>query len=401
MSHRVRVRHPGYTAPNVLFTLPASDGPDRDRAHYGTVNDAISIITKDAANAWLSKSSSADDDSVTPDLDGFLSAGDYFLHVARDDSSNKAPYPVVPNFRAWPFPHGAVPPLWYLASRNDLSLPRTSDPVSSFVAGESCRITKKFLACDHAHIIPASEKLWFTSNEMDQYGQLCGRTGEAAADAIDAHRLWDTYHFSIIPREDKAAAEGAAWFTQMMNEGEELYEDWHFRKSQSLAGRSPEYLYARFAWNLFPKLHGFLQAGQQRWLTVRGSDGITVSRAYNPTECREFTVGQGRGRSASPTKRARSAAGGNDELGASDDFYEHERLCKLYDADATPMTPSFDSAVADMHDEYLWKRRPYCGDGNTCASTPPILFHDEEWTRHLCGGYSDTDQARGRKRQRA
>ena len=127
-------------------------------------------------------------------------------------------------------------------------------------------------ACDDSHIIPASEKLWFTSNEMDRYGQLSGRTGEAVADTsvnmmrlrIDAHRLWDNLQVSIIAREDNGEAENAAWFTQMMNEGEELYEDWHCRKLQSLAGRSPEYLYARFAWSIFPKLHGFLRAGQQR-----------------------------------------------------------------------------------------------------------------------------------------
>ncbi|KAK3670762.1 hypothetical protein LTR78_009334 [Recurvomyces mirabilis] len=407
MSQRVCIRHPGYNAPNTLFTLPASDGLDRDRAHYATVQAVSSIITNGAANAWLSKSSLANDDAVTPDLDGLIASGVYFLHVSQDDWSNKEPYPLVPNFRAWRFPHGALPPLWYQAARNDRRPSRTSEPVSSFVAGESCRITKKFLACDHAHIVPASEKLWFTSNEMGQYGQLSGRTGEAAADTsanmmrlrIDAHRLWDSHHFSIIAREDKAAAD-AVWFTQMIYEGEELYQDWHLRKLQPLAGRSPEYLYARFAWNIFPQLQEFLQAGQQRWLTVRGLNGRTETRAYNPTECREFTVGQGRGRSASPTKRARSETSGNNDLGASDDLDEHESLRKLYDADATPTTPSFDSAIADMHDECRCKRGSSCGYDDTFAPPPPKPFQDQEWPRYLCGDYSDPEQDRGRKRQR-
>ena len=299
-------------------------------------------------------------------------------------------------------PTELFPPLWRKASREALNVARTSEPPSSFVAGESCRITNKFLACDGSHIIPASEKLWFTSNEMDQYGQLSGRTGEAAADTsvnmirlrIDAHRLWDNLQISIIAREDNAKAKDAAWFTQMMNEGEELYQDWHLRKLQSLAGRSPEYLYARFAWDVFPKLHGFLQAGQQRRLTVRGPDGRMVTRAYSPTECREFTVGQGRGRSASPTKRARSVTSGIDGLGANNDFDQHKRLHNPYDADTTPKTPSFDSAVANMDDEYTrdkggrhhsHPRSPSRGIGCMCEYTSLKSSYGQEWTRYLCG----------------
>jgi len=407
MSQRLCIRHPGYTGANTLFTLPASDGPERNCAHYATVEAAISIITNNAVtNTWLSKCP-ADQETVTPDLDGLIPAGEYFLHVRSGDLSDTTPYPVVPNFRAWPFPHGALPRLWQQASREGLNVSRTLEPASSIVAGESCRITHKFLACDYAHIIPASEKLWFTSNEMGRYGQLSDRTGEAAADTFvnmmrlraDAHRLWDNNQFAIVVREDKTAAD-VAWFTQMMYEGEELYQDWHLRKLQSVAGRSLEYFYARFAWIIFLQLQEFLQAGQQRWLTVRGLDGKTETGVYKPTECYQFTTAQGRGRSASPTKRARSEASNKDELGTTDDFDGHERLWKLHDAAAAPTTPSFDTAVADMDDDNRCKSEVSGGNGDTLASTLAELCHDQEWMRYLCGGYSDTEQDRGRKRQR-
>ncbi|KAF2158541.1 hypothetical protein M409DRAFT_61553 [Zasmidium cellare ATCC 36951] len=71
-----------------------------------------------------------------------------------------------------------------------------------------------------------------------------------------------------------------------------------------------QYMFARFAWDIFPKLHTFLQAGQPRRLSVCQFDGRKGTRFFTPSECRAFTTGQGRGRSASPTKRQRTEVDG-------------------------------------------------------------------------------------------
>ena len=353
MSKRIRLRHPGYCGPNTLLSLPASDGPDRDRAHYATVHAAGAIITNNSFDGWLSTSSNGEP-RAQPDDAGLLPAGEYFFHLSSADTDTN-PYPIVPNFRAWRFPHQRLPPLWQQASDNDGNIFFEGAPSPSARATETCRITRKHLACETSHIIPTAEKQWFADNEMDTYGELAGRTGEAIADSSanllrlrsDAHYLWDALQFSIVPREPAAAAAGGGgggerlrWFTQMMNEDEEIYHDWHHKELQPLHGRAPQYIFSRFAWDIFPKLHAFLQASQARRLAVRQSTGEVEVKMYNPMECRRFTLGQGRGRSASPTKRARHEV---EEVADTDSIRK-----RLRSSSTASMSRSFDSAVGSM-----------------------------------------------------
>jgi hypothetical protein len=48
-----------------------------------------------------------------------------------------------------------------------------------------------------------------------------------------------------------------------------------------------------------------LQAGLERQLTIRTTNGDVETRPFSGTECWTFTVGQGQNRSASPTKRVK------------------------------------------------------------------------------------------------
>ncbi|KAK1081028.1 hypothetical protein LTR48_007589, partial [Friedmanniomyces endolithicus] len=322
MSRRIEIRHPGYAPPNILFSLPARDGPKGDHAHLATVLTAGSIFTNTTQDGlWLSITTAGE--PREEGHNGLVPAGEYFLQVPRPDPSDTAPYPISANFRAWPFPSTPLPPLWQQAAEHDATAESRPTSLPGLLASESCRITGRSLACEAAHIIPASEKAWFARNEMDRYGQLAGRSGEAVADSLanqmrltrDAHWLWDHLQFSVVPREDAEKGGEVAWFTQILGEGEELEEYWHGQRLQSHGGRAPQYLFARFAWDIFPKLHAFLQAGLPRRLAVRQADGRVETRLYSPAECREFTLGQGSGRSASPTKRARSETSGlADEL---------------------------------------------------------------------------------------
>jgi hypothetical protein len=165
----------------------------------------------------------------------------YFFHV--DSEPNPEPYPVVPNFRAWVFPHDGLPYLWDKSAQSAVAIgPRT--------ATETCRLTNKRLACENAHIIPSAEKSWFADNEMDRYGELGGRTGQDVADSPansirlrrDVHILWDSLFFSVVPKESQDGEnDGTRWCAHSMVQDEELFTDYHNRPTESLTGRAVEY----------------------------------------------------------------------------------------------------------------------------------------------------------------
>lgn len=398
MSHRIRIRHPGYHGQNTLFTLPARDGSNHDRAHYATVKAACSVVTDNEDQVLLSHNASSTS-SVAVDADGLIPAGDYFLHLPSIDVSRDTPYPIVPNFRAWEFPHDAFPQIWQDASRHETLTSQTTASVLDAVPSENCRITANRLACEDAHIIPGSEKAWFTSNEMDAYGQMSGRSGDTVADTwvnkmrlqAQAHRLWDNLQFVIVPRKISTDSEELAWYTQMMNEDDELQRDWHCKRLQSLQGRACQFLHGRFAYGIFPRLHAFLQGGQPRWLAVRQPDGTKSVRLYSVAECREFTIAQGRGRSASPTKRARSATDGPADsfcLGSGGDCEKAIDLAECSDGDWR--SGSFDSA-----DSAIGGITRCRSDRRKMSRSSDIL---RDWS--TCSSASDIEYERGRKRLR-
>jgi hypothetical protein len=165
----------------------------------------------------------------------------------------------------------------------------------------------------------------------------------------DVHLLWDNLFFSIVPKRLQfGGSDGLEWYAHSMVQDEELYEDCHNRPTKSLTGRAVKYFYTRFAWDLLPKVIGFLQSTQPRRLAVRQPDGVVEVRTFSTQECQDFTRGQGRGRSASPTKRSRGPDG---------KAYEHVdtagRRCSLTmkrkrrDASFT-QSPGVDSAVSDI-----------------------------------------------------
>lgn len=54
-----------------------------------------------------------------------------------------------------------------------------------------------------------------------------------------AHRLWDTLHFAIVPRPVIGNRGQIEWHTQMMNEDEELESDWPRKHLQPYTGGLP------------------------------------------------------------------------------------------------------------------------------------------------------------------
>lgn len=292
---RITIKHPGYGRGNTLFALPACEGAGAEgKAHYATVYTACAIISNNRYDGWLSSTLSGEPRTY-PDLEGLVPAGIYYLHFEPDPNSQ--PYPVVPNFRAWAFPHNYLPSLWNRSAQEVAMIgPRTDI--------ETCRLTKKRLACENAHIIPKTERQWFLDNEMDQYSELSGQIGQGVVDSPanliglrrDLRSLWDDSFFSILPKEFQGGErDRIRWCAHSLVEDQELFANYHSQRVESLAGSPVQYFYARFAWDIFPKLLGFLRGTQPRQLAVCLSDGVIEVRSFSPEECRRFTEGQRRG----------------------------------------------------------------------------------------------------------
>ncbi|KAK3046438.1 hypothetical protein LTR09_012077 [Extremus antarcticus] len=380
--HRITIKHPGYGGNNTLLALPACDGISKSHAHYATVHAACSIIAYSSADGWLSPSRNGEP-RTEPDTEGLVPAGVYFFHVTTEDGE---PFAVFPNFRVWPFRYGKGFVLWRQAAYEATALVSPAAPRTT----ETCRITNKSLACETSHIVPTSEKSWFADNEMDQYGELGGRTGQDVADCAsnllrlrrDVHYLWDNYYFSIVPKCTPESGDKGTWHTHSMSQDQEVYEDFHNKPTEPLAGRTAEYLFARFAWDIFPKLIGFLQSSQPRRLAVRQANGDVDVKFYTPPECRRFAEAQGRGRSASPTKRSRKDDSDSLAEEAEIDCYSRKRprTCStLSDLDC------LDSGVSDMSQSSSWNH-----------GGPPVRLELFKRTEGCVDGY----EPRGRTRHR-
>lgn len=400
-AQRITIKHPGYGGNNTILALPACDGVGASgKAHYATIYSACVIVANNNKNGWLSLSRTGEPPTCA-DSEGLIPAGVYFFHVKS--GSNSVPYPIVPSFRAWVFPHDDLPSLWQVSAQNAVS-------IEAPTAIETCRLTRKRLACENAHIIPSAEKCWFADNEMDRYGQLSGRTGQDVADSPansiklrrDVHLLWDSLFFSIVPKEARDdGGEKTTWRAHSMVSDEELHTDYHNRPTEPLAGRPVEYLYARFAWDVFPKVIGFLQSTQPRRLAVRRAGGEMEVRIFSIQECREFTRNQGRGRSASPTKRSRGPDG---------KVYEHADIAEVRCITGNKrqrritspgQSDSNDSAVSDVDSSSDLENASLLD-----ATSMENHLSVKGWTdlQNLTNAHcieDDCENARGRKRYRA
>ncbi|KAK5113825.1 hypothetical protein LTR62_003209 [Meristemomyces frigidus] len=348
-SSRIVVKHPGYFGSERLLTLPASDGIQQDRAYHDVVHTACAIIADNHFDGWLSETRDGTN-RVRQEQDGLLAAGTYYFHVplqqavidATSSSVSKLDYPIVPNFRSWRFPHHHLPRYWQ----------ETEEGIEADEGSlQTCRITLTShpRTLQNSHIIPASEKTWFADNGMDVYGNLSGRGGQDVADMskniiklrTDLHQLWDASDFSVLPKR-KFADDKALWTVHSMTEDRELLELYHNVPLHTL-DRPPEFLFARFAMDIFPKMLGFLQTRHARFLAVPQVNGEVETRLFSGEECQAFGINQGRGRSTSPTKRPRTDTGGN---GPAD--LEGESVRKRRWRSSERGTASFDSAVSGL-----------------------------------------------------
>ncbi|KAM0714516.1 hypothetical protein Q7P37_009811 [Cladosporium fusiforme] len=256
-SPRVVVHHPGYPDDdtNVLLSLVATDGSkDTPGVQYGVVHTACAIFAGNRFDGWISATrETTKGQVVTPQA--LLPVGDYYFQVPLDAGNAiefvnpvLSPYPIVPTFRDWRFPHSQTLAPWEAAP--------IEEPLASASAkarDRTCRVTNHGEPTESAHIIPASEKDWFGINSMDGYNVWGVKRGQEVINGDenvillreDVHTQWHRMCFSFVP---KHTSDGTwAWAVHVHKPSQEMHALYHNLMLQPLAGVRYEYLLARFA----------------------------------------------------------------------------------------------------------------------------------------------------------
>lgn len=207
-------------------------------------------------------------------------------------------YPVVVNFKSWQFPNSDTwsKHLKQLWSSSVLTLGH-ADPSACVLSGHTN-------ATDLAHIVPQAEAQWFLINDMNEYlSRNRSRDGNNPIDdpwnlirlRTDIHRLLDNKKLAFVP---KRCDDTVCMYTHCYDFNEQLIEFYHNRPLPCLPQVSPECLFARFVWGLFP-LTDFLSISTcQRLLRIRNELGQAEDRKCSVQEARMYMS-----RSISPRKR--------------------------------------------------------------------------------------------------
>lgn len=324
--HRqILFRHPGYDdSNNVLFKLDANDTetddgspaqhPDRSGIYAQFALDACAIIAGNRTDGWLSTlrdPNHARNDQV--DGSGILHAPAYYYHLALEESANgcNVPYPIVPSFREWRFPHDNIPSHWQQLPLDTRSLPSTFAPsnltAALAVRDRSCRMTECLEEAQVAHILPRAEIDWWNGNGMSRYNYGPAQTLNEPTNAIllrpDLHIAFDKCRFVFVPKPSNDGS-GMRLVFHLLDMSQEYELFYHNRELQKI-GVGVQMLFARFAWTLFPLLAGFLACKENRRLTIHSStNGEDLPGGYFPAAfCERFSLPSTRQRSRSPKKR--------------------------------------------------------------------------------------------------
>jgi len=310
---QILIRHPHYPdSSNILLNLFAPDHPDGG-LQYNYVLVICGIIAGNRWDGWFTKSK--DGPPLKKQSDEILPKGEYFFHL--EPSSSDSPYPIVPSFREWVFPHNNLPFSW--TTLDTLSTPSRILAASSLTTAltlrdVSCRISGCTEGTQVAHICPRQEADWYQRNQMSRYhnSHLTSRLEDDTANAIllraDLHIDFDKPKFVLLPKSNPSSADSSTKFvTHLLVESNEHEFLYHNRALQGISQVSPELLFARLAWTIFPFLDDFLRYGLARYLSIAARDGSSTStaRRVEPEKCKEYSSKASRSRNPSPKKRGR------------------------------------------------------------------------------------------------
>lgn len=324
--HYILLRHPGYDdSNNVLLRLLASDiAPDsRVRGLYaGYALDACGIIAGNRWEGWLSEAKEHNA-SARIDPTSILQKSSYYFHLPPqqgelDASHPEIPYPIVPTFYKWRFPHDHLPYLWRQMASAECS---SAAPKKSFAASNlsaalqardvSCRITDCSEVTQVAHICPQKEFHWWTENGMARYNVSLTPTLDDTSNALllraDLHFLLDNAKFVFVPKPSFESG-NPRLVTHLIEASAELEHLYHNRALHPVGSRV-ENIFARFAFSVFPQLTPFLTYQRRRLLLSNEDANFLDDDGFVPWDrCAEFFKKPPR----SPKKRKPGAETGTD-----------------------------------------------------------------------------------------
>lgn len=174
---------------------------------------------------------------------------------------------------------------------------------------QTCRISDAEEACEMAHIIPAQEQAWFDKNGMWRYSGCSHRSIGAVSDMMrlrrDLHSLFDARKIVFVLKASSSPSDAASWVVHAMEYSKDLLALYHNLQLHDVSSIPREFLFARFAWTLFPDIEGFLRSDVERLLISASSAGEAFIASAE--KCKIFLprLNKTKSRSQSPTKRAR------------------------------------------------------------------------------------------------
>ena len=222
-------------------------------------------------------------------------------------------YPVVPCFKEWRFPHKNLPPLWNHGSFTSETRPKDFKQGNASTAvllrDVSCRVSDHQVGCEKAHLCPRSEARWFLDNVMQSYRKEHSKPVLSAINSPanvmlmreDLHTAFDQRQFVFVPKA--TGNEASVLVTHVLNYSPELSKLYHNTKLHSIDGIAPEFLFARFAWSVFPLLQNFLVDGVSKNLLLSTGE----CRVLSSDECNSYLERSGT-RSQSGTPSAKSSS---------------------------------------------------------------------------------------------
>ncbi|KAI0873247.1 hypothetical protein GGS24DRAFT_464181 [Hypoxylon argillaceum] len=301
-SSNISFCHPNYPdMHNVLFRLPRHDDGG---VHHGTALAICQIISNNAFNGFLC--STADGGNKVPhSFDDILTNDRYYFIVpnSNDAPNDSLPYPVVPSFRDWQFPHDNVPEPWLNATRQEQG------------RQDRCAVSGRHYSLNRSHVIPSAELDWYYREGMGANTISMSINGEDNIIALrsDIYFVFDSRTFVFAPknnifvvnvfRNNKTNIHNLAAGVA----AEDFAEDFHNLPVIGLAHVPPEFLFARFAWACMILIKPFLvDTAMTRRVVVRSGDGRDIQDLGGRELDNRY--GGGGTRSSSPMKRPTNSA---------------------------------------------------------------------------------------------
>lgn len=238
------------------------------------------------------------------------------------------PYPVVPSFQDWEFPHDRIPSSW-------------SRMVPPVLRDRRCRVTNVSYPLEDAHLVLKEEEVWYRRNEMDRYSYGSFRDINNARNILplrpDIHIIFDDRHFVIVPKVTEAGT--FQHVTHIISSKvADYWPSHHNTIVQCLSEESQPYLFARFAWAILLQVKHFVTDGQSRAVRIRtttigidGVEGVEYKTEFLTGPRLKKEYGGGGSQAATPFKKRSRTGSVMEEEDSIESSSEDEDVDSMWD----------------------------------------------------------------------